>query len=115
MDSSARVTSKGQVTIPKAVRDALDLNEGDELLFRVEETRAVIARWQAARGYPTSGFLNKLQHKALLSEPVAMKTSSSESSDSSSRRRRRSSGGPPNPGKFLGNVVGGVVGGIFRR
>jgi len=80
-----------------------------------EETRAVIARWQAARGYPTSGFLNKLQHKALLSEPVAMKTSSSESSDSSSRRRRRSSGGPPNPGKFLGNVVGGVVGGIFRR
>jgi len=25
----------------------------------------VITRWQAARGYPKSGYLNKLQHKAL--------------------------------------------------
>lgn len=44
MDSSARITSKGQVTIPKGVRDALDLHEGDELLFRVERSRAVIAK-----------------------------------------------------------------------
>ena len=27
-------------------------------------TRAVITRWQAARGYPKSGYLNALQHKA---------------------------------------------------
>ena len=44
MDSSAKVTSKGQVTIPKRVRDALQLHEGDELLFRVERSRAVIAK-----------------------------------------------------------------------
>ena len=44
MDSSARITSKGQVTIPKDVRDALGLAEGDELLFRVERARAVIAK-----------------------------------------------------------------------
>ena len=44
MDSSAKMTSKGQVTIPKAVRDALELREGDELLFRVERSRAVIAK-----------------------------------------------------------------------
>lgn len=44
MDSSARITSKGQVTIPKAVRDALGLHEGDELLFRVERKRAVVAK-----------------------------------------------------------------------
>ena len=36
-----------------------------------EDTRAVITRWQAARGYPKTGFLNKLQHKALLAEIVA--------------------------------------------
>jgi peptidoglycan hydrolase-like protein with peptidoglycan-binding domain len=78
-----------------------------------DETRAVITRWQAARGYPASGYLNKLQHKALLSEPVATtQTSSGEDSDGSSRRRRRGGGGPPNPGQFLGNVVGGVVGGV---
>ena len=32
-----------------------------------DDTRTVIKRWQAARGYPSTGYLNKLQHKALLS------------------------------------------------
>lgn len=44
MDVAARVTSKGQVTIPKAVRDALGITEGDEIVFRVEQHRAVLAR-----------------------------------------------------------------------
>jgi len=44
VDTSARLTSKGQVTIPKSVRDALELREGDELLFRVDRSRAVIAK-----------------------------------------------------------------------
>ena len=44
MDIAARVTSKGQVTIPKSVRDALRLREGDEVVFRVEGDRAVLAR-----------------------------------------------------------------------
>ncbi|WP_035641294.1 caspase family protein, partial [Bradyrhizobium sp. ORS 375] len=34
-----------------------------------DETRGVMKRWQAARGYPSTGFLTKLQHKALLAEP----------------------------------------------
>jgi antitoxin PrlF len=44
MDTSARITSKGQVTIPKRVRDALQLHEGDQLVFRVERTRAILAK-----------------------------------------------------------------------
>lgn len=44
MDAAARVTSKGQVTVPKAVRDALGIKEGDEVVFRVEGNRAVLAR-----------------------------------------------------------------------
>lgn len=44
MDTAATVTSKGQVTIPKAVRDALGIKAGDEVIFRVEGDRAVLAR-----------------------------------------------------------------------
>ena len=44
MDAAARVSSKGQVTVPKSVRDALGIKEGDEVVFRVEGHRAVLAR-----------------------------------------------------------------------
>jgi antitoxin PrlF len=44
MDALARLTSKGQVTIPKAVREALELHEGDEIVFRVERKRAIVAK-----------------------------------------------------------------------
>lgn len=44
MDVAAKITSKGQVTVPKAVRDALGIEEGDEVVFRVEGDRAVLAR-----------------------------------------------------------------------
>jgi antitoxin PrlF len=44
MDALAKVTSKGQVTVPKSVRDALGIKEGDEVLFRVEGNRAILAR-----------------------------------------------------------------------
>ena len=44
VDAAAKVTSKGQVTVPKAVREALGIKEGDEVVFRVEGNRAVLAR-----------------------------------------------------------------------
>ena len=44
MEAAAKVTSKGQVTVPKSVCDALGIKEGDEVVFRVEGTRAVLAR-----------------------------------------------------------------------
>ena len=46
----------------------------------------MITRWQAARGYPTSGYLNKLQHKALLSEIVAVAPTASSDEDRPKRR-----------------------------
>ena len=57
-----------------------------------DETRAVIKRWQAARGYPSTGFLNNLQHKALLSEIVAT-VEAGTSDDSSERPSHRHHGG----------------------
>jgi hypothetical protein len=36
-----------------------------------DQTRAVIRRWQGARGYPRTGFLDTLQHQALLAEDIS--------------------------------------------
>jgi len=59
-----------------------------------EATRAVITRWQAARGYPATGFLNKLQHKALLAEIVATTdTSANNDHEDKPARHRRGGGG----------------------
>jgi AbrB family looped-hinge helix DNA binding protein len=44
MDVTAKVSSKGQVTVPKAVRAALGIREGDDIVFRVEGSRVVMAR-----------------------------------------------------------------------
>jgi antitoxin PrlF len=44
VEVSARMTSKGQLTVPRAVREALRLSEGDRVTFRVEGERAILAR-----------------------------------------------------------------------
>lgn len=44
MDATAKLTSKGQITVPKAVRDALGISEGDQVHFRVQGERVVMAR-----------------------------------------------------------------------
>ncbi|WP_280462552.1 AbrB/MazE/SpoVT family DNA-binding domain-containing protein [Nocardia carnea] len=44
MDALARLTSKGQITVPKAVREALELHTGDSVHFRVEGEVVVLAR-----------------------------------------------------------------------
>lgn len=44
MDISSRLSSKGQVTVPKPVRDVLGMEPGDSLLFRVEGGRASLSK-----------------------------------------------------------------------
>lgn len=80
-----------------------------------EKTRAGILRWQAARYFPATGYLNTSQHQALLSESAsAAQASVSErpARRRSSARHQRGSGGPI---AAIGGVVGGVVGGVFGR
>ncbi|MBV9561165.1 MAG: caspase family protein [Bradyrhizobium sp.] len=93
-----------------------------------DDTRVVIKRWQAARGYPSTGYLNKLQHKALLTEIVAAaSTSSGDDSAPRSHPVHRSTGSAPvaaaprhNGGgdagaAFIGGMMGGMVGGMLRH
>ncbi len=82
-----------------------------------EATRAVITRWQAARGYPKTGFLNTLQHKALQSEIVATRVASAGDSDEHPRRPgggggggRHYRGGSGGPGALFGGMMGGLFG-----
>jgi peptidoglycan hydrolase-like protein with peptidoglycan-binding domain len=81
-------------------------------------TRAVITRWQSARGYPGNGFLNTPQHQALLTESASAAQASLKSGDKSdnagpARRRGGASARHHRSGGPLG-VIGGAVGGLFR-
>jgi hypothetical protein len=85
-----------------------------------ETTRSVIKRWQAARNYPATGYLNQLQHKALLSEIVSTRVASSDDSgDDETHHSRRSGGGGGGRhyrgGGGPGALFGGMMGGLFRR
>jgi peptidoglycan hydrolase-like protein with peptidoglycan-binding domain len=77
-------------------------------------TRAAITRWQAARGYPTTGFLNASQHESLLTESVSAANASTgdepDNDNPTPRRgaRRHRIGGPV-------GVIGGMIGGLFGR
>jgi hypothetical protein len=79
----------------------------------------VITRWQAARGYPKSGYLNNLQHKALQSEIVATRVASADDSDEPVHRARRHGGGGGRgyyrDGGGPGGLFGGMMGGLFGR
>ena len=83
-----------------------------------DQTRSVIRRWQAARGYPATGYLNSLQHKALLSEIVSARVASTDSSSEGSGHVRHSGGGGGRRYYRGGGAPGGFfgfMGGLFRH
>ena len=57
---SATVTSKGQITIPKAVRERLNLGAGDTVYFDVQDDGSVIL---VARNEPLEGLFGLLHGK----------------------------------------------------
>ena len=80
-----------------------------------DSTRAVITRWQAARGYPTTGFLNTAQHQALLNETTSTAHANSGTGDETednhpARRRGHHGGGGGGPVRLIGGMIGGLFG-----
>jgi antitoxin PrlF len=73
----ATITSKGQVTIPKEIRQALHVKENDQLLFTVEGDQAVITPLRrrslisfrgalpATRPYPGMDAIREQLHREL--------------------------------------------------
>jgi len=84
-----------------------------------KSTRAVITRWQAARGYPQTGYLSTLQHQALLSEAVSVaQAGPNDEADGDRPERRRGGGRRHRGGGGVGGpvgAIGGMIGGLLGR
>ena len=65
--SESKVTSKGQITIPKVVREQLNLETGDRVYFDVRDDGSVL---MIARNRPIENLFGRLKHKVKLKRPL---------------------------------------------
>jgi antitoxin PrlF len=66
----ATLTSKGQVTVPKAIRDLLRLGTGDRVDFVVKEDGTVVLRPATVHVRELRGFLHRKGMKPLSVEQM---------------------------------------------
>ena len=57
--NTAKVTSKGQVTIPKRVRNLMAIETGDRLAFDLDESGSLRVSRVRSEGRPLRGFLSE--------------------------------------------------------
>jgi len=72
------ISSKGQTTVPKSVRQALGLSEGDQIAFRVDATGVTLRRADDARDDPALGSFLVFLAKDIENHPDRLKTLSPE-------------------------------------
>ena len=68
--AASTITSKGQITIPKAVRDALKLNAGDKIEFVVTDKREALIRPISKKVDDVFGILHKPDQKKVSIEEM---------------------------------------------
>jgi len=62
IQQKATLTSKGQITLPKAIRQSLGLDSGDSLLFELRGDEVVMSRARSEHHDPAIGaFLHLLE------------------------------------------------------
>lgn len=66
----ATLTSKGQITLPKAVRERLGVQKGDRLVFKFAESGTLQVEAETKKR-PLQGFIGLLSHLAP-SKPVTV-------------------------------------------
>jgi antitoxin PrlF len=65
MTTDATLTSKGQTTIPKTIRDSLDMKAGDRMTFTLMPDGVVLMRVKNKRVAELAGMLHKKGRKTM--------------------------------------------------
>ena len=71
MSTESTLTSKGQTTIPKAIRDSLRLKPGDRITFTPMPDGAVLMRVKNKSVMNLAGSLRRRRRKALAVEELS--------------------------------------------
>jgi AbrB family looped-hinge helix DNA binding protein len=71
MSTDATLTSKGQTTIPKEIRDSLHMEEGDRMTFTLLPNGTVLMRVKNKSAMDLAGRLYKKGRKALPAEDLS--------------------------------------------
>ena len=71
MSTEATLTSKGQTTIPKEIRDSLHMKEGDLMTFTLLPDGTVLMRVKNKSAMEVAGRLHKKGRKALAVEDLS--------------------------------------------
>jgi len=71
MATDATLTSKGQMTVPKAIRDSLGMKAGDRMTFTLMPDGLVVLRVKNKRMSDLAGILHKKGRKAVPVESLS--------------------------------------------
>jgi antitoxin PrlF len=71
MSTDATLTSKGQTTIPKPIRDSLDMKAGDRMTFTLMPDGVVLMRVKNRSIAALAGLLHKKGRKAVPIEQLS--------------------------------------------
>ncbi len=71
MTTSATLTSKGQTTIPKEIRDSLRMKPGDRMTFTLMPDGTVVMRVKSKRITELAGILHKKGRKPVPVEQMS--------------------------------------------
>lgn len=71
MSAETTLTSKGQTTIPKDIRDRLHMKAGDRMTFTLMPDGAVLLRIKNKSVMSLAGSLRRKRHKALPVEQLS--------------------------------------------
>ena len=72
MPNEVTLTSKGQTTIPKNIRDSLSMKAGDQLIFTLMPDRTVIMRLKNKSIMRLAGSLHRRGRKPLSVEQLSI-------------------------------------------